>query len=208
MFPYKHRTDLEVDGLEAVWTELSVKSKKILVGGSYRPTYSDKAYLNLIEESIDKAYNTNIIDMFALGDFNFDMSQNSSNKMTELIQVYMYDLKTLIQEPTHYTENSSSVIDLILVRNTSNVLTSCLTDCFLSEQIRYHCPVVLLLKFLRPSVKTFKRPIWNYNLADYDLYRILLSEHHLLENLNLNEDIDENVKHIKDAILSAAEQSI
>ena len=152
------------------------------------------------------AYNTNIVDMFALGDFNCDMSQNSSNKMTELIQTY--DLKQLIQEPTHYTENSSSVIDLILVRNISNVLTSCVTDCFPPEQIRYHCPVVVLLKFLRPSVKTFKRRIWNYNLADYDLYRTLLSEHNLVENLNLNEDIDENVKHITDAIFSAAEQSI
>ena len=114
---------------------------------------------------------------------NFDMSQNSSNKMTELIQAY--DLKQLIQESTHYTENSSSVIDLILVRNTSNVLISCVTDCFLPALIRYHCSVVVLLKFLRPSVKTFKRRIWNYNLAVYDLYRTLLS-----------------------AILSAAEESI
>ena len=133
-FPCKHSTDLEFDSLEAVWIELSVKSKKILVGGFYKPPNSDNAYLNLIEERIDRAYNTNIVDMFALGDFNFDMSQNSSNKMTELIQVY--DLKQLIQEPTHYTENSSSVIDLILVRNISNVLTSCMTDCFLPEQIR------------------------------------------------------------------------
>ena len=138
--------------------------------------------------------------------FNFDMSQNSSNKMTELIQAN--DHKQLIQEPTHYTENSSSVINLILVRNISYVLTSCVTDCFLPEQIRYHCPVVVLLKCLRPAVKTVKRRIWNYKLADYDLYWTLLSELSLVENLNLNEDIDENVKHITDAIFSAAEQSI
>ena len=39
--------------------------------------------------------------------------------------------------------DSSSVIDLILVRTTSNILTSCVTDCFLPEQICYHCPVVV-----------------------------------------------------------------
>ena len=44
-FPCKHHTDLELDGLEAVWIELSVKSKKILVGGFYRPPNSDNAYL-------------------------------------------------------------------------------------------------------------------------------------------------------------------
>ena len=87
-FPCKRRTDLEFDILEAVWIELSVKSKKILVGGFYRPPNSDNAYINLIEKSIDRAYNTNIADMFVLGDFNFDMSHNSSNKMTELIQAY------------------------------------------------------------------------------------------------------------------------
>ena len=112
-FPCKHRTDLELDGLEAVWIELSAKSKKILVGGFYRPPNSDNAYLNLIEESIDRAYNINIVNMFTLGDFNFDMSHNSSNRMTELIQAY--DLKQLIQEPTHYTENSLSVINLVLI---------------------------------------------------------------------------------------------
>ena len=142
-FPCKHRTDLELDGLEAVWIEFSVKSKKILVGGFYRPPNSDNAYLNLIEESIDRAYNTNIVDMFALGDFNCDMSQNSSNKMTELIQAY--DLKQLIQEPTHYTKNPSSVIDLILVGNTCNGLTSCVTDCFLPSLPNRSVITVLLL---------------------------------------------------------------
>ena len=84
-FPYKHSTDLELDDLEAVWIELSVKSKKI--GGFYRPPNSDNAYFNLTEESIGRAYNTNIVDMFALRDDSFDMSQNSSNKMTELQKI-------------------------------------------------------------------------------------------------------------------------
>ena len=42
------------------------------------------------------------------------------------------------------------------------------SDSFLPEQTRYHCPVVVMLKFLRSSLKTVQRRIWNYNLADYD----------------------------------------
>ena len=118
-FSCKRRGDLELDNLEAVWIELSVKSKKILLGGAYRPPNSDNAYFNLLEESIDRAYNTHIVDLFLLGDFNFDLSHNASNKMTNLIQ--SYDLKQLIQEQTHFTENSSSLIDLIQARNTSNI---------------------------------------------------------------------------------------
>ena len=67
---------------------------------------------------------------------------------------------------------------------------------FLPEQKRYHCPIVLLLKFLRPSVTTFKRQIWNYTLADYNLYRTLLSEQNLTEQLNQNDDIDENTNKV------------
>ena len=107
------------------------------------------------------------------------MTRNSNNNMTGLIQ--QYNFKQLITELTHFTENSSSTNDLILVRNTSNVLASGVSDSFLPEQIRYHCPAMALLKFLRLSFKTFKRRIWNYNLADYDLYRTLLSEQNLVD---------------------------
>ena len=83
-----------------------------------------------------------------------------------------------------------------------------MTDFFLPEQILYHCPVVEVLKFLRPSVKHSKGAYGTINLADYDLYRTMLSEHNLVENLNVNVDIDENAKkNITDAIFSVGEQS-
>lgn len=202
----KRRTDLELRGIEAVWLELTLKSKKILVGGYYRPPNSNLAYFNLLEESIDRAYNTNIIDIFVLGDFNYNMTGNSNNKMKDLIQ--QYNFKQLITEPTHFTENSSSLIDLILARNTSNVLTSGVSDSFLPEQTRYHCPVVVLLKFLRPSFKSYKRHIWSYNLADYELFRTIITAQNLVDIVKSNEDINENVRHLTESISSAAKQSI
>lgn len=128
------------------------------------PPNSGNCYFNVIDESIDRAFNTNTADIIVLGDFNYDMSKNSRNKMSTLIQEY--NLKQVINESTHFTENSSSLIDLILVRNTSNVLSSAVLDCFLPEQVRYHCPIAISLKFLRPAVKSYKRRIWIYNLAD------------------------------------------
>ena len=55
--------------------------------------------------------------------------------MKDLIQ--NYNLKQLIQEDTHFTENSSSLLDLILVRNSSNILTSGVVDSFIPDQIRF-----------------------------------------------------------------------
>ncbi|MCG7864732.1 MAG: endonuclease/exonuclease/phosphatase family protein [Candidatus Thiodiazotropha taylori] len=120
-FMCKRRSDLELQGLEAVWIEIRVKSRNILIGGFYRPPNSNTGYFELINESIDRAYNTSILDVIILGDFNFNMSLNNKNKMTELLQDF--DLKQLITEPTHFTENSSSLIDLIFVRNYSLVVS-------------------------------------------------------------------------------------
>ena len=202
----KRRSDLELQGLEAVWVEIRVKSRNILIGGFYRPPNSNTGYFELINESIDRAYNTNIVDIIILGDFNFNMSVNNKNKMTELLQEF--NLKQLITEPTHFTENSSSLIDLILVRNNSNILSSGVIDPFIPDQTRYHCPIIVLLKFLRPSTKTFKRRIWNYKMADFDKYRVVLSEYNLLGRLEQTNNIDENAQHITEALLLAAESTI
>ena len=59
-----------------VWVEITVRSKLILVGGFYRPPNSKNDFFDCILESIDRAYNTNIMDMIVTGDFNLDMLGN------------------------------------------------------------------------------------------------------------------------------------
>ena len=60
----KRRVDLEVLRVEGVWLELTSKSKRILVGGFYRPPNSSLEYFNLLKKSIDRACCTNITKMF------------------------------------------------------------------------------------------------------------------------------------------------
>ncbi|MEW8545280.1 MAG: reverse transcriptase family protein, partial [Candidatus Thiodiazotropha sp.] len=203
---YKRRSDLEVRGLEVVWVEIQVKCKKVLIGGFYRPPNSNTDYFNLLSESIDRAINTNIVDIIITGDFNYNMLSNENNKMIDLMN--QYSLKLIIKEATHFTENSSSLIDLILVRNNANVLTSGVGDPFIPDQIRYHCPILVLLKFLRPPNKTFKRKIWNYPQADFNKYRNLLSQLDFENHIVTNTNIDDNVKFITESIADAGEQSI
>ena len=121
-FLCRRRDDLEIRGLEAVWVEVKVKGKCILVGGFYRPPNSNNAYFNLIAESFDRAYNTGIKDIVITGDFNFNMLSNDGKKIKTLIN--QFNLEQVIRDPTHYTESSSSLIDLILCRNPTNVLHS------------------------------------------------------------------------------------
>ena len=94
-----------------------MRSKKVLIGGLYRPPNSTADYFTILSESIDSAYNTNIPDIVITGDFYFNMRTNGNNKIKDLIK--NNNLEQLINEDTHFTENSSSLIDLILVRNSS-----------------------------------------------------------------------------------------
>ena len=126
--------------------------------------------------------------------------------MTELIQEY--SLTQLITEDTHYTENSSSLIYLILARSKTHVLTSGIIDTFIPNQIRYHCPTIVLLKFLRPVSKTYTRRIWNYKLTDFDKFRSSLTEYNLTAKVEETTDLDMNAQQITDSLIYAAEKSI
>ena len=63
------------------------------------------------------------------------MFSNDRKKIKTLIT--QFNLEYVIRDPTHYTESSSSLIDLILCRNPTNVLHSGVIDPFIPNQIRY-----------------------------------------------------------------------
>ena len=52
-----------------------------------------------------------------------------NNKMLDLIQ--QYNFTQIIQESTHFTEHSESLIDLIIVSNLNNIVTSDTSDPFI-----------------------------------------------------------------------------
>ena len=118
-----------------------------------------------------------------------------------------FNLTQLITDETHFTETSASLIDLIMVRNRNNILTSGVAEPLFPDLIRYHCPVFVLLKFIRPKVNTYKRKIWNYQRADFEKYRQLLREHDLTNKIR-NKELDSSVQIVADAIFDAAEKSI
>ena len=59
----KRRNDLEIINLEAVWVEVHIKNKTILVSGFYRPPNAKVEYYDLVSESVDRACSTQIKDI-------------------------------------------------------------------------------------------------------------------------------------------------
>ena len=164
------RRDIELKDLECVWVQVKLRGHDILICVIYRSPNSTQNYSNLSNESIDGAQSTSIQDTAILGDLNNDLLVNNRSKNLQQ-PMNTYNLKQLINEPTHFTESFSSHIDVILVYKTNNLLVSDVCDPF----ITFHCPIAVLLKCLKPKRNCYTRKVWKYDLGDYCKYRRLLS---------------------------------
>ena len=201
----KRRTDLELLDLECIWLELHCNHRKMLVGTFYRPPNSPSATLTSIETSIGLAFDTTINDILIVGDFNFDiLKTNSSKKIQDICQ--HFNLQQLINTPTHFTEQSNSIIDLILTSNKNHILLSGVGDPFLEQNLRYHCPIYCAFNFHTTTSTVFTRHIWLYDRGDYDS----LSQAALNTNWELlkHNDINIYASNITDHLMDLAGQYI
>ena len=68
-----------------------------------------------------------------------------------------------INEPTHFTENSSSCIDLISSTDPNVIDLIHVGQPFLNVNVRYHCPIYGIFKVPKTLHTCFKRRIWLYD---------------------------------------------
>ena len=102
-----------------------------------------------------------------------------------------------------FTENSSSIIDLLFVANKDSILTSGVGEPCLDLSIRYHCPIFGVFNFLKPKCKSIKRKIWQYQNGNYDQH---LSE--IDWDSNYSDDPDEYAQRITNIIIENVSSTI
>ncbi|CAC5400500.1 unnamed protein product [Mytilus coruscus] len=200
----RRRADLEIDELEAIWLELKLQNKKILFGIFYISPNSGHETWVKVETSLDMALNDNKDNIVVSGDFNENQHNISNSKIKALIN--QFNLTQMIDEPTHFTENSSLLIDLIMTSNVNDISYCCVGPP-LTDQIRYHCPVIGYLNFLTTPIKAFKRKIWLYDKGDYDIFRNTLDEA-AWDTQMASDSVDEVTENMTNTILQAATISI
>ena len=125
----------------------------------YRPPNGGSDYWDLIEQTFDNLCDSHITDLVILGDFNSDLLKPMhANRIQNLTN--SYNLHQLIDEPTHYTENSSSLLDQAIVNKPENVVYSGVSSPFIPDLIRYHCPIIVTLKFIKNQSKNHLKDIF------------------------------------------------
>ena len=162
----RRRNDLELPNIECIWIEITVHHRKILLGTFYRPPNSPAQTLSSIEDSIGLAFDSNINDVFITGDFTLDTLKNTSNQKNSAI-CQQFSVTQMIVEPTHFTEHSSSIIDLFFTSNKNSILLSGVGEPFLDQNVRYRCPVYFVLNFHKNVAPAFYRHIMLFDRGDY-----------------------------------------
>ena len=141
----------------------------------YWPPNADSSFFSLIEDSIALARHTDISDLIVTGDFSINTCNYTQLRKIESV-CSQFDLTQCIDEPTHFTENSASTIDLLFVSNTSSILTTGTGEPCLDQTIRYHVRFMESLFFLNQKHRSFKRIIWKYDTGNYKRLRHILSK--------------------------------
>ena len=128
----------------------------------------------------------------------------SSLKIKDLCE--QYSLKQTINEPTHFTEHSSSLLDIILSSNVAHLIFSGVGDPLLTQEVRYHCPTYGIFNFSKPKHKSFLRHTWSFDRGDYNKLREKAS----LTNWDSLYDIDINkhAQNISNHIIKIAKECI
>ena len=153
---YKHRPDLHVPGLEALWIESNINNETMLIGCFYRSPSELVAYYDLIDESIRLALRSPH-KVFILGDFNSDCKDFTHRHIQRIMN--LNGLQQLVREPTRYEGDSITLIDLILTPCPEILETVGLLAPIKSD----HRCVFLEIKNSRPINYRFKRTLYIYS---------------------------------------------
>ena len=177
----------------------------MLLGTCYVPPNSSNDVWVDLETSLELASSDNRIDHIILnGDFNDNQFDPRNTKVKSLLS--QFSLSQMIDEPTHFTENSSSCIDLIMTNNVNSLLYTSVGPPLLN-QTRFHCPVIGVLNAPKSRQKSLKRKIWLYDRGDYDAFNNILTETNW-DLLFHSEDINVITEKVTGCILQAAEKTI
>jgi exonuclease III len=183
----KERADLHIPDLEAIWAEILVENRKILICCMYRPPNALAGYWNKVEASLEQAKSTGINHIFLLGDLNCNMfvKGNTLNQILEDMH-----MTQLINDSTHRTAYSETLIDIIATNSLDLVDDIKIKEPSLSN----HCDVAALIKIRTHKQQGIKRTVYNYEKANWQgLSRAV--EHFDWEDKHCN---NMNIGHWKD----------
>lgn len=174
-------------GVEDVWVTVQCrKFPTIIVGCLYRHPKSHTCTYDYIREIIHSVSLKNK-SFYILGDFNDDLLSQTC-KLKKLI--LNAKLTQLITNPTRITDNSSTLLDVIITNDSDSVIHSDTIPCPVADHELITATVNLNKPKRQPTVKTFR------DLRCYTpgvLCNLLMNERHNLTNVFKTDDVERQI---------------
>jgi exonuclease III len=181
--PVKPRYDIHTPEIESIWVETTLGNQKLLIGTIYRPPNEPANYWEIFSEHIELAKEQDIESIMIVGDLNCNLLL-PNNKLQQILD--NYHLEQLVKDPTHYTENSKTLID-IMATNSADLVKK---TAVLTPSLSNHCDIVSELNTKKPKIDNHKRKIYTYDEAKWEEIRNKLRETNWNEVMR-KENIDE-----------------
>ena len=200
--PVIHRPDLETQENSLV-CEISINKKKIIVTVTYRRHHHGdddqlNSFINCFQDMCNKITNINPYLVVHLGDFNAhnthwwqgDSTDNPGNLLESVFDDL--DLHQLVNEPTHFSGNAATCIDLV-VTNQPNIIN----DCSIKPSLHTTCHHQINhieVNINNPPLPPYKRKMWHYNRANTNAINKSISEFDWQNQLNNISDPNDQVE--------------
>ena len=110
----------QIKGIEDTWVNVQIgKNKSIIVGAVYKHPMATVDCIRYLENTLCTNANQ-AKNMYVLGDFNENFFK--PNRLKSFLT--RYNLTQVISEPTRVTDNSKTLIDLIITNNEKSIISS------------------------------------------------------------------------------------
>ena len=137
------------------------------------------------------------------GDLNADPSTMDGTRLSELSEAN--GLTIHVHEPTRITMNSQTILDQFLSNIPQMFKHVTVSDGPISSND--HCTIVADLLFRKRKMKAYKRTMWDFNSADFDLFRSEINTANW-EICFAQNDIDKATANFTSKLLSIAKYCI
>lgn len=177
--------------LEHLWISTKIAGKRICLGTIYRPPNSNFNHCLECLENVLISFMANFDIILLGGDFNVDLLNLNNINTTHLTNfLNKYDLHQLISQPTRITENSKTLIDLIICSD-KNFIND--VNVINMEEISDHSMVDCSVKLKRNKQHQLLHTYRDFSKFDYDIFLVDLFRVNWAMIFEL-ESIDEKVE--------------
>ena len=185
---YTRRDDLEDPRLETIWVEVTSKAQNILICCFYRSDFniSQSLFVSELQNSIETALDYTPF-VILTGDINIDFINFTNIQLRDCLS--LFNLTNVINEPTRIAENSTTLIDPVLVSDACTVLDS--GTLTIDNTISDHKATYVSIKIFLNTIRSYYREVWNYKKADYNRQNNLIEAHDWNFEINNRMHIDE-----------------